>query len=121
VRVPPEGGEACRVEIRIGDGAANPHLVIAASLFAGLDGLRRELEPAEPLAGDTYTLPEDEQGGALPMSLSEALDALEADAVIRDAVGPDIVDTFLAMKRFELERYRQHVSDWDLSEYMRHL
>ena len=57
----------------------------------------------------------------LPMSLSEALDALEADAAIRDAVGPEIVDTFLAMKRFELERYRQHVSDWDLAEYMRHL
>ena len=55
------------------------------------------------------------------MSLSDALDALEADAVIRDAVGAEIVDTFLAMKRFELERYRLHVSDWDLSEYIRQL
>ena len=73
------------------------------------------LDPGEPLSGDTYTLPEDEQGGPLPMSLSDALDALEADAAIRDAVGAEIVDTFLAMKRFELERYRLHVSDWDLS------
>jgi glutamine synthetase len=121
VRVPPEGGDACRIELRIGDGAANPHLVIAAALFAGLDGMRRELDPGEPLTGDTYTLPEDEQGPALPMSLSEALEALDADTAIRDAVGPEIVDTFLAMKRFELERYRQHVSDWDLSEYMHHL
>ena len=55
------------------------------------------------------------------MSLREALDALEADEAIRDAVGPEIVDTFVAMKRFELERYRQHVSDWDLTEYLRHL
>ena len=121
VRVPPEGGDACRVEIRIGDGAANPHLVTAASLFAGIDGIKRELDPGEPLAGDTYTLPESEQGGPLPMSLREALDALEADEAIRDAVGPEIVDTFVAMKGFELERYRQHVSDWDLTEYLRHL
>jgi glutamine synthetase len=121
VRVPPEGGDACRVEIRVGDGAANPHLVTAASLFAGIDGIKRELDPGEPLAGDTYTLPESEQGGQLPMSLSEALDALEADEAIRDAVGPEIVDTFVTMKRFELERYRQHVSDWDLTEYLHHL
>ena len=55
--------------------------MIAASLFAGIDGIERELDPGEPLAGDTYTLPEDGPGGPLPMSLSEALDALEADEV----------------------------------------
>jgi glutamine synthetase len=121
VRVPPEGGDACRIETRVGDGAANAHLVIAATLFAGVDGLRRELDPGEPLSGDTYTLPEEEQGAPLPMSLGEALDALEADTAIRDAVGQEITDTFLAVKRFELDRYRQHVSDWDLTEYMRHL
>ena len=41
--------------------------------------------------------------------------------MIRDAIGAEIVDTFLAMKRFEVERYRQHVSDWDLAEYLHHL
>jgi glutamine synthetase len=121
VRVPPEGGSACRVEIRVGDGAANAHLIIAASLFAGIDGLRRELDPGEPLTGDTYTLPEDEQGTPLPTSLSEAIDALEADEALREAVGSEIVDTFVGLKRFELDRYRQHVSDWDLAEYMHHL
>ncbi len=121
VRVPPEGGDACRIELRIGDGAANPHLVIAASLFAGIDGIRRELDPGEPLSGDTYTLPEEEQGSPLPMSLGDALDALEADGTLRDAVGAEIVDTFVTMKRFEVDRHRQHVSDWDLTEYMRHL
>jgi glutamine synthetase len=121
VRIPPERGAASRLEIRVGDGAANPYLVTAAILFAGLDGLRRELTPPDPLEGDTYTLPEDEQGPALPLSLGDALDALEADGVIRDAIGPEIVDTFLAMKRFEIERCRQHVSDWDLAEYMHHL
>ena len=121
MRVPPEGGDACRIELRIGDGAANPHLVIAAALFAGIDGLRRELDPGEPLSGDTYTLPEEEQGSPLPMSLGDALDALEADGTLRDAVGVEIVDTFVTMKRFEVDRHRQHVSEWELTEYMRHL
>jgi glutamine synthetase len=121
VRIPPERGSASRLEIRVGDGAANPHLITAAILFAGMDGLRRELDPPEPLAGDTYHLPEEQQGPTLPNSLAEALDALEKDEVIREAVGPAIVDTFLAMKRFEVERYRLHVSDWDLAEYMHHL
>jgi glutamine synthetase len=119
--VPPEGGSASRIELRVGDGAANGHLVIAATLFAGIDGIRRELDPGDPLSGDTYTLPEEQQGGALPMSLGEALDALESDESIRDAIGSEIVDTFVGMKRFELDRYRQHVSDWDLTEYLHHL
>jgi glutamine synthetase len=121
VRIPPERGAGSRVEIRVGDGSANPYLTIAASLFAGIDGLRRELELGPPLEGDTYTLPEEEQGAPLPMSLADALDALEADEVIRGAVGPEIVDTFVTMKRFEVERYRQHTSDWDLAEYLHHL
>lgn len=121
VRIPPERGAGCRVELRIGDGAANPHLVTAAALFAGIDGIQRKLDPGDPLEGDTYTLPEDQQGEPLPMSLSEALDALEADEQIAAAIGAELIETFLTMKRFELERYRQHVSDWDLAEYMHHL
>ena len=121
VRVPPDRGPGCRLELRVGDGAANPYLVTAAIMFAGIDGIERELDPPTLLEGDTYTLPEEDQGAPLPMSLSEALEALQADETIRDAIGPEIVDTFLAMKGFELERYRQHVSDWDVDEYMHHL
>ncbi len=121
VRIPPERGSACRLEIRVGDGAANPYLVTAAILFAGLDGLRNETDPGQLLEGDTYTLPEAEQGAALPDGLGAALDALEADEILCDAVGSEIVETFLAMKRFEVERYNQHVSDWDLDEYLHHL
>lgn len=121
VRIPPERGGGCRVELRVGDGAANPHLITAAALFAGIDGIKRELDPGEPLEGDTYTLDEEQQGEPLAMSLDQALDALEADETLTEAVGPELIETFLTMKRFELERYRQHVSDWDLAEYMHHL
>lgn len=121
VRIPPERGGGSRVEIRVGDGACNAHLVIAATLFAGIDGLRRELDPPEPLAGDAYAMDPEQQGPPLPPTLDVALDALEADELIRDALGPDVVETFLAIKRFELERFRSHTTDWELDEYMHHL
>jgi glutamine synthetase len=53
--------------------------------------------------------------------LSEALDALEADDVLREAMGSQIVDTFLTVKRFEIERHRTWVSDWEIDEYLHHL
>jgi len=118
IRIPQERGAATRVEVRVGDGSANPYLAIAATLLAGLRGLREELPLREPVEGDAYT---QEQEHVLPASLTAALDALEADAYLRDAIGAPIVDTFLAMKRFECERHRQWVSDWERDEYLHHL
>jgi glutamine synthetase len=119
VRIPAERGRASRVEVRVGDGSANPYLAIAAILFAGLDGVRNRLALGEPVGGDAYTLAE--PGEPLPTSLDAALDHLEADQVLREAMGPQIVDTFTAVKRFELDRHRRWVSDWELSEYLHHL
>ncbi|HEY3613211.1 MAG TPA: glutamine synthetase family protein [Gaiellales bacterium] len=121
VRVPPERGGATRVEMRLADGSANPYLATAALLFAGLDGIRRELPAPAPVAGLVYELPEEEQGEPIPLSLDAALDALEADETLRDAMGAQLVETFLTIKRFELGRYHSHVSDWDLTEYAHHL
>lgn len=121
VRIPPERGGATRIEMRIGDGAANPYLAIAAALIAGADGLRRRLEPPVPVSGDAYHAPADLIGAELPQTLEEALDALEADSVLRDALGPELVRTFLALKRFEVERHREWVSDWEIDEYLHHL
>ena len=89
VRVPPERGGATRVEVRVGDGSANPYLAEAAILFAGLHGVRENLPLGPPVGGDAYTLAEDDAGGTLPASLDDALDALEADDVLRDAMGPE--------------------------------
>ena len=121
VRVPPERGGATRVEVRVGDGSANPYLAEGAILFAGLHGVRENLPLGPPVGGDAYTLSEDDAGGTLPASLDDALDALEADDVLRDAMGPEIVDTFLTVKRFEVERHRTWVSDWEIDEYLHHL
>jgi glutamine synthetase len=121
VRVPPERGGATRVEMRLADGSANPYLATAALLFAGLDGVQRELTPPAPVHGLVYELPEEEQGDPIPLSLGDALDALEADTTLRDAMGAALCDTFLTIKRFELGRYNSHVSDWDIAEYAHHL
>jgi len=85
---------------------------------AGLHGLREELPLPDPVSGDAYR---QEAGGSVPLTLEAALDALEADEYLRDAMGAAIVDPFVAMKRFELERHRAWVSDWERDEYIHHL
>jgi glutamine synthetase len=121
VRVPKERGAATRLEVRVGDGTANPYLAYTAALAGGLDGIRRELEPPAPIEGMIYELPEDVQGLALPTTFQEALDALDADPVIRDALGGPLVDTFRVIKAAELERFRTWVTDWEFAEYSHRL
>ena len=120
-RVPRERGGAARVEFRVGDGAANPYLAIAAALFAGLDGIRRELEPPAPLEGLIYELPEAEKMTPLPRSFEAALQALDADDLIKEAMGEELVNTFLEIKNFELDRSHRYVTDWEWREYTHHL
>src|SRR5918997_385149 len=95
VRIPsPVAGsesETANVEIKPVDVTANPYLAIAASLAAGLDGIQRGLDPGEPVMVDPATLGEEERESRgirpLPASLDEALDALENDDVLKDALG----------------------------------
>ncbi len=117
VRVPKERGSATRLEIRLGDGTANPYLAYTAALAAGLDGIRRELEPPDPLEGMIYDLPDEKLGRMLPTTFHEALAALDEDRVIAQAIGQPLVDTFETIKGAELERFRSWVTDWEFSEY----
>ena len=120
-RVPRERGGATRIELRLGDGAANPYLAAAAALFAGLDGIARELEPPEPFVGLIY---EDERAAEcppLPRTFEAALEALDADSVIKDSMGEELVATFLTIKGAELERSKKYVTDWEFREYTHHL
>jgi glutamine synthetase len=121
VRVPHEGGSRSRIEIRAGDASAAPHLAIAGVLLAGLDGIENELTPPEPVVGDAYRADEAHAGTRLPADFGAALDALEADETLCAGLGEELVETFFAMKRFEVDRFNQWVTDWELDEYARHL
>jgi glutamine synthetase len=115
VRIPRERGRATRVENRAGDGTANAYLTSAAALFAGLDGIDRQLDPGEPVSGVAYEL---EDRPLMPFSLAEALDALEEDAYLKEALGEQFVHAFVAMKRNEVARFVSAVTDWELNEYV---
>ena len=119
VRVPADGGKTTRLELRAADGAANPYLVSAVSLLAGLDGIRRKLEPPEPVSGDTSTgVP---VGPRLPLTLDASLSALQADQFLCEAIGAPLVNAYGAMKAVEAERFRTFVTDWEVNEYVWHL
>ena len=124
IRVPGHGTarSATRIELRCPDPSANPYLAFAVMLAAGLDGIERDLTPPEPVNEDVYHLDQcdlDERAiGTLPGTLAEALDALEEDSVIQDALGPQITDVFLRAKRAEWGEYRIQVSDWELERYL---
>jgi glutamine synthetase len=119
VRVP--GSSRRRIEFRAGDHSGNPYLVLAALLAAGVDGLRNQLEPPEPAEGDIGHMDaaELERRGTrlLPRTAGEALDAVAADAVVMDALGPICGPELLRVKRYELARYNAHVSDWERDVY----
>jgi glutamine synthetase len=128
-RIPKERGSKARVEVRTGDGSANAHLITAAILLAGLDGLERGLEPPEPVVGDAYRMDDAHAGTRLPDDLGAALDALETDTWLVERLGQQLVSTFVAMKRFEVERFREVVGEldrdvisvWEVEEYAAHL
>jgi glutamine synthetase len=123
IRIPPERGQGTRLELRIGDGSANPYVVIAVVLAAALDGIRRGLTPPPAAEGWAY---EDEARPVLPMTLRDALDALDADPALRELLTGDFIDVFMTMKRDEVERYEAEVDDpstrdvtqWELDEYL---
>jgi glutamine synthetase len=118
VRIPPERGPGARMEIRLGDATANPYLGIAAIGAAVYLGIKDKVEPPPKLEGYGYDPASAEM---LPARLSDALDALEADADLCDVLGRYFVGSFLAYKRNEIERFERFVTDWEFREYAYHL
>jgi glutamine synthetase len=107
--------ESRHIEHRAPTGLSNPYLVGAAILAAGLNGIedRLELEPAAHPPAE-----EDESRTKLPTSVRESLEALEADERIAAALGDDFVTAYGVMRRHELSRFDDHVTDWERNEYV---
>lgn len=110
-----------RIEWRLADAGANPYLVTAAMIAAGLDGIERQLQPGKKVDDDLYEYDEKQlkRAGikAVPQNLGEAVTALEANSVLRQALGADFVAEFVRLKRMEWIEYSRHVSDWERQRY----
>ena len=108
-------------EDRTVSAGCNPYLGLAAYVAAGMDGIARKLDPGEPNLGNMYarSLEEIYASGTeiLPQSLAEAIDELEKDEIVRDALGV-IADEFITLKKQEWETYLGQVSAWEVDQYL---
>jgi glutamine synthetase len=123
IRIPITGSspKAKRIEFRVPDPSSNPYLAFSAMLMAGLDGIRNKIEPAAPVDKDLYELPPDEHAtvAQVPGSLEAVLDALEADQEYLLEGGvftPDLIETWIELKRAEIQqiRLRPHPYEFEL-------
>lgn len=122
LRVPSPRGSGTRIELRSPDPSANPYLLLACCLAAGLDGIERGLVPPPEVDRNVFAMTEKElreRGiGSLPLNLSEALDELERDEVVSGVLGRHALRSFLLAKREEWSDYSRSVTDWEIGNYL---
>ncbi len=122
VRVPAARGVATRCEFRMPDPSCNPYLALAVMLKAGLDGIKNRIDPGPPINKNIYKMSHRERRrlkiDELPGNLNEALDCLEKDKVIQEALGEHIYKHFLNAKRAEWREYIAQVHPWELDRYL---
>ena len=113
---------ASRIEARFPDPSCNPYLAFAALIHAGLDGIEKGLEAPDPIRENIYEFDDEkrEEYGidTLPSNLGEAVDALEEDDVIMNALGDHIGEKFVEAKTEEFTDYLVDVSEWELDRYL---
>jgi glutamine synthetase len=109
--------ESRHIEFRGPSALANPYLVGAAMLAAGIKGIEDGIDPGAPSRPDIVA-EGDPDFEPLPTSLPGALDAFENEPVSRDLFGDEFVSAFSALKRFEVSRFEDQVTDWEREEYI---
>jgi len=111
-----------RFEIRSPDPACNPYLCFSVMLAAGLEGIKQKLEAPEPVEENVYKMTNEERKkrgiGTLPASLWEAIQLAEKSELVREALGDHVFHAFIENKKIEWDRYRIHVTDYELKEYL---
>ncbi len=125
VRVPmykPGKSKATRAEFRCPDPACNPYLAFSVMLTAGLKGVKEGYELSDPVEEDIFHMSEAERKSrgieSLPGSLGEAIEETEKSALVRETLGDHIFNKFIDNKRIEWDRYRTHVSRYELEYYL---
>jgi glutamine synthetase len=125
VRVPmykPGKEKATRAEFRCPDPSCNPYLAFAVMLAAGLKGVEENYQLGSPVEEDIFEMPLDARSACgiteLPGNLFEAVTETEQSSLVREALGDHIFDKFIANKKIEWDRYRTHVSQFELDTYL---
>ncbi len=122
IRVPARRGEGTRCEVRVPDPSCNPYLALAVMLASGLDGITSGTDCGEPVNKNIFTMSEREKRRLrirqLPANLAEALDFLEKDTVLKEALGEHIFQHFLFNKRREWAEYIQVIHPWEQERYL---
>jgi glutamine synthetase len=112
---------SANLELKSSDSTGNPYLALGGLIHAGLDGVRRKLDPGEPVNVDPATLSEKElrkRGVArLPTTLGQALDELERDELLMEALGPLRRTAYLAVKRSEVASFAAHDADYECLQH----
>jgi glutamine synthetase len=111
------------LEVRTADSAVNFYLSAALVLAAGLDGIRRELKPPDPMNNDTYKMSEQDLAGLgikrLPWTLGDAVTAFEDSEFAQKVLGTELHAHYARLKREEWQEYNTVVSNWELERYLR--
>ncbi|PGZ08098.1 type I glutamate--ammonia ligase [Bacillus cereus] len=122
VRIPASRGISTRVEVRSVDPAANPYLVMATLLAAGLDGIKNKLTPPAAVDRNIYVMTKEEREEAgivdLPATLAQALVTLQSNEVVCSALGDHLLEHFIEAKEIEWDIFRTQVHQWERDQYM---
>ncbi len=122
IRIPASRGAGTRVELRSPDPAANPYLLLALCLAAGLDGIKHQVTPPKAVNGNIFELTEREMKRAkiesIPANLHQAIVAMEADPFIKETLGTHVYTKYVEAKKAEWDDYRKQVTQWEIDEYL---
>lgn len=122
IRIPASRGAGTRIELRSPDPAANPYLLLALCLAAGLDGIKHKTEPPMPVNGNIFELTEEEMRNRnieiIPFNLCRAVEAMEADPFIKEVLGNHVYSKYVEAKKAEWDHYRKQVTQWEIDEYL---
>lgn len=122
VRVPARRGNGTRLELRIPDPSANPYLALAVQLAAGLDGIRNEMDPPDPVDKNIFELTVRERRRhkirELPRDLGEAVEMLKKSDLMQETLGEHVFEHFVAAKEQEWADYIAQVHEWEIDRYL---
>jgi len=114
--------EAARIELRCPDPACNPYLAFAVMLKAGLDGIKNNLQPPEPVEENIYTLDSEslveKNIDILPGSLGQALYELKKDTLLREVLGGHLFERYVDVKTREWDEFKKQVTSWEIKTYL---